>query len=34
MPFGRRGFSLRSLVLYIFIIFGLLAVFGLFFLPL
>ena len=36
VPFGRKGFSLRSLVLYIFIfiIFGLLAVFGLFFLPL
>ena len=30
----RRGFSLRSVILYILILFGLLAVFGLFFLPL
>ena len=34
VSFGRRGFSPRSLVLYILITFGLLAVFGLFFLPL
>ncbi len=31
---GRRGITPRSLVLYILILFGLLAVFGLFFLPL
>lgn len=34
VPFGRRGVCPRSLVLYILIVFGLLAVFGLFFLPL
>lgn len=34
VPLGKRGVSPRSLAVYILVIFGLLAVFGLFFLPL
>ena len=34
VPLGKKGGSLRSLAMYILVVFSLLAVFGLFFLPL
>ena len=34
VPLGKKGGSLKSLAMYILVVFSLLAVFGLFFLPL